>query len=125
MIGPKDRTAAYAPDIERALLYTAAGMAHLAEPDSAFTCGDCVHWTKAPRMKLKGYCREYTRLMHGRRGAPIGASFRTMCEPIGPQSVRLQGTQRFSAKSAAAWLRRGHGVGRWNVVKGAVTSRTL
>jgi hypothetical protein len=77
VIGPQNRFSAYSPEIEQALLYTAAGQATYAVPGSPHRCGDCVHWRKS-KAAGKGRCAEYARPMQGRQGAMLRAA-QTAC----------------------------------------------
>jgi hypothetical protein len=72
-IGSENRTRAYPPDFEAALLCTSAGMAHLAEPASPYTCGACVNWIPA-KQGGKGRCALFMRLMRGKWGPQIRAA---------------------------------------------------
>jgi hypothetical protein len=74
VIGPHYRRAAYRPELERALLYTAPGQADWAVPDSPYACGGCLHWRE--RAPGKGRCAEYARRMQGRHGALLRAGQR-------------------------------------------------
>jgi hypothetical protein len=74
MIGHQNRTQAYAPAFETALLYTAPGQADWADPDTSFVCGDCVNFFRKTKGAAKGRCLEYSRLMRGKQGATLGAA---------------------------------------------------
>jgi hypothetical protein len=75
MIGPQYRRAAYEPELERALLYTAPGQADRAVPDPPYACRDCLHF-RASCAHGKGRCAEYARRMQGRPGPSLGAGQR-------------------------------------------------
>jgi hypothetical protein len=74
MIGPQHRTQAYAPAVEAALAYTAAGQADFADLYSPFTCFACVHWRASRMKKGKGRCDLFRRRMRGREGAMLQAT---------------------------------------------------
>jgi hypothetical protein len=53
-IGPQNRTAAYLPETEAAILSTSPGMASWADPTVPHTCGDCCYWDEIERGRSKG-----------------------------------------------------------------------